>query len=428
LNAPAVLLSVSAAAKGRSDVVRLVWHTIAMDTRSYISPKGGRSLLLRPAALAIPLLAACGDSPSSYAHNESNVVGEDAAGEVEVEEDACSEDCDAPSGQLDAGEAAPDAAHDAGSRLDASQEQPRDAGASTRDAEVEPREAGRVDDASTARDSGSSAAADAAAAGDAGSSNGGSDASSSTGTRRVTIRFRAEVSGEPFACGRSYDNQGTPPVSATPSDLRMFVHQVRLIGADGSDTPVQLDTRESWQVPEAALIDFEDAQGACVNGNAGTNLELTGTVPAGSYTGVAFKNGLPPALNHGDPALAPAPLRNAPAMLWTWAQGYKFLVAELQQVVPTGQFPGHGWIHLGSAACVNQVCQRPNQNEVRLTGFDIDSNVVVLDLGAVLAQTDLTQESECHASGSVCGSGYSALGVNFATGQALATFPAFRVE
>jgi uncharacterized repeat protein (TIGR04052 family) len=293
-------------------------------------------------------------------------------------------------------------------------------------------------DAGTAADGGSP---DDAGASDAGVSDGSSGTDAETdldagppAPRAVTIRFKAEVSGQDFACGQTYANQGSTSVSATPSDLRFFVQDLRLINSAGEDVPVSVATRSPWQMPEVALVDFENGQGACVNGNPETNVEITGTVPAGTYTGVAFRNGIPPALNHGNPATAPAPLSNAPGTLWTWLSGYKFILAELSQVVGAGQIPGLGLVHIGSTACSGNpqqgtvTCARPNRNEVRLANFNPDTNVVVVDLGTIHAQTDISQDAQCHSSGTFCAAPFASLGVDFATGQALATQTAFHVE
>jgi uncharacterized repeat protein (TIGR04052 family) len=296
-----------------------------------------------------------------------------------------------------------------------------------------------LSDASTALDSsktGSDATADdASALVDAGARDGGGDATTdASAPRSVTIRFKAEVSGQDFACGRNYTGQGSSAVEATPTDFRFFVQDLRLINALGADVPVLMNERARWQTPDVALIDFEDGQGSCFSGNEATNFIITGSVPAGQYTGVAFRNGIPAQLNHGDPAAAPAPLKNAPGTLWSWQAGYKFLIAELQQVVPSGQIPGLGLVHVGSSACTGNAqqgavtCARPNRSEIRLSAFDPEVNQIVVDLGTIHAQTDISQDSQCHSAGTTCPAPFAAVGVDFSTGQPLATYPAFHVR
>ncbi|MEY4514662.1 MAG: hypothetical protein RLZZ450_6784 [Pseudomonadota bacterium] len=254
--------------------------------------------------------------------------------------------------------------------------------------------------------------------------------------REISLQFKAEVSGADFACGQSYPNQGSGSTTVTPTDFRFFVQSIRLLKADGSEVPLQMTDRAPWQTPEVALVDFENGAGACQNGNAATNTVITGTVPGGDYTGLAFVNGIPDALNHGDPASAPAPLQQAPGTLWSWLSGYKFVLTELGQVGPDGTLLGGlGLTHIGSSGCSGSpqtggavTCLKPNRNEVRLTGFNPDNSVIVADLGVVFAQTDLTVDAQCHSSGAFCPSTFEAMGVNFATGQALTTQRLYHVE
>jgi uncharacterized repeat protein (TIGR04052 family) len=243
----------------------------------------------------------------------------------------------------------------------------------------------------------------------------------------VTITFRAAVGTLPFACGQTYANQGTAGTSVTPRDFRFYVQDVRLIDAAGQEVPVTLDVRAPWQAATVALLDFENGQGSCLDGDAGTNMTITGTVPAGQYTGVAFRNGVPLDLNHDDPTTLPAPLR-APRMQWSWLTGFRFVKANLvagaaQQAAETGSTgcsgdPGQGTV----------TCTRPNRSNVVLTGFNPATNVIVADIGAIFASFNLSQTNECHGTGAVCGPMYTALGVDPATGAALATQVVYRVE
>jgi uncharacterized repeat protein (TIGR04052 family) len=362
-----------------------------------------------PLSWLLALAAGCSGADDQHGRDESSVKHEDAATSADDRDSA-----DAP-------------AQDCGRACDA---QDDDAALSPGDAAAAS-DAGLGDSPDTGAGLDAGSERDASALPDAQASDGASldSAARDAGPqRRVTIRFKAEVSGQAFACGQTYANQGSTRVMATPTDLRFFVQDLRLINAAGADVPVRMDTRSPWQVPELALIDFENAQGSCASGNAGTNLEITGEVPVGSYAGVAFKNGVPAALNHADPALAPAPLKNAPGAYWSWALGYKFLIAELHQVVPAGQIPGTAGVHVGSAACSGDVCGRPNRNEIRLSGFNPDSSVIVVDLGTIHAGSDLTMEAQCHSFGTSCPAPFTALGIDYDTGLPLATQGAFKVR
>lgn len=248
----------------------------------------------------------------------------------------------------------------------------------------------------------------------------------------VTLRFGAKLGDSNFACGQRYQAQGSSAVAVTPIDFRFFVQQVRLIRADGVEVPLLLAERAPWQTRQVALLDFEDGSGSCVNGNAGTNRQVTGWAPPAAYTGVVVVQGIPAALNHADPASAPAPLRNAPATLWSWTLGYKFLLAELAQLDASGA-PGLGLVHVGSMGCTGSggivECTRSNRPELRFEQFDLTRDTIVADLSLLFAATDLTQDNQCHATGSTCADAYTRLGLNYATGQATpASQQVYRVE
>jgi uncharacterized repeat protein (TIGR04052 family) len=166
---------------------------------------------------------------------------------------------------------------------------------------------------------------------------------------------------------------------------------------------------------------------------------ITGRVPAGDYRGVAFANGVPLALNHADPVTLTGPLQ-APGMHWTWMSGFRFLIAEVAQAVgPEGQDDagspgGAGILHLGSVACAGSFvtgdiqCGRPNRNQVRLDGFDPERDVIVADLGALFADTDLSAPSVCHSFDTLCEPMVEALGIDWLTGMPTSGQRVYRVE
>jgi uncharacterized repeat protein (TIGR04052 family) len=263
------------------------------------------------------------------------------------------------------------------------------------------------------------------------------------GAGSVTIRFKATVGAAAFACGTTYSNQGTAGTSVRPRDFRFYVQSVRLIDAQGHEVPFAMDVRSPWQTADLALLDFEDGTADCVDGNAPMNAIITGTAPAGTYTGIVFSNGVPDALNHADPLTLPAPLQ-AGAMSWGWLYGFKFVKAELGATgAPAADAAaGLGLVHLGSVGCDNSVdggspdfngppsvaCSQPNRNEIRLTGFDPTAHAIVADIGAIFAATDLSKDQQCHSEGDACPSMFWSLGVDFATGAKLKTQTVYRFE
>jgi uncharacterized repeat protein (TIGR04052 family) len=225
-------------------------------------------------------------------------------------------------------------------------------------------------------------------------------------TQAFEIRFDARMGDKPVRCGESYANIGSTKATATLQDFRLYVSEVRLITADGRDVPLQLTPDNQWQNDRLALLDFENATGNC-NGNAATNTVIRGTAPAGSYKGLAFEIGVPFDLNHKDPTLASAPL-NYSALTWPWRTGYKFVSIDLETTPRDGAANASGFsLHLGSTECgagsptrpPTAPCANPNRSAYRLTTFNPKSQKVILDLAALLANTDVTTNAAGSTSG-----------------------------
>ena len=175
----------------------------------------------------------------------------------------------------------------------------------------------------------------------------------------------------------------------TASDFRFYVHDVALRPAGGGDlVPLTLEENDS-QFGPLALLDFEDATEACEMGSSSTHTAVTGEAPAGDYTGVSFKVGVPFDMNHLDPVTDPAPLQQS-GMSWAWQFGYKFIKAD-------GAVGGEGFnLHLGSTGCPGEAaeqpptgpCVNPNLMEVKLE-MDLADGVIVADVGRVLRDADV---------------------------------------
>jgi uncharacterized repeat protein (TIGR04052 family) len=269
--------------------------------------------------------------------------------------------------------------------------------------------------------------------GGAAAGNGGSGGSGADGTA-VTIRFKAKVGASDFACDKEYDGQGSANTKITPQDFRMFVQDVSLIRDDNMVVPVKLTVRAPWQSEKVALLDFENATGSCGDGDSATNSEITGTVPAGKYKGVSFATGVPEDVNHLDPATQPDPLKTYANLSWGWLTGFRFAKIEVIQVVPSGQPFGIGLAHPGTTSCTgnpqqNTVsCSKQNRNSIKLEPFDAASNTVLIDVGALFKETNLTETAECHSTGSYCTPMFNALGINFADGKPRDGQTMFKVE
>ncbi len=272
------------------------------------------------------------------------------------------------------------------------------------------------------------------------------DAADGSTAQSFTLQFGAKVADAEFACGTQYNDVGSANSIITPMDLRFYVSNIRLITEGGEQVPFTIDDVAPFQSPAVALLDFEDGTGECRNGNSALNAQVTGTAPAGNYVGLAFSTSVPFDLNHADPTSLPAPLQPSD-MTWGWLLGYKFVKAEVRQVLPETDadagadaavpMPGAGIFHLGSTACQNVAdasaemlveCAKPNRNDVVLNEFNPAENTVVLDVAQLFGETDLSAMAMCHSMGDACGDMFTSFGVNYETGAPLAEQSAFHAE
>jgi uncharacterized repeat protein (TIGR04052 family) len=216
-----------------------------------------------------------------------------------------------------------------------------------------------------------------------------------SGPQDVTINFAAAVGSQAFACGQSYANLGSTQVTAAATDFMMYVSEVRLLRADGTEVPVTLTQIPQWQLDNVALIDFATGGTgtACPNATPEVNTRVVGTVPAGTYTGLRFQLGLPFEKNHIDQTTATGPL-SLSRMFWSWNAGYK--AVRLDLITPGF---ANGWfIHLGSTGCtptgsastVPTSCAQPNRITLTFAGFDASRDVVVADVAQLLSGSNLT--------------------------------------
>jgi uncharacterized repeat protein (TIGR04052 family) len=268
-------------------------------------------------------------------------------------------------------------------------------------------------------------------------------------TQAVSIQFAAQANGKDAECGavNEITNLGTSLKTAELQDLRFYVSSLELINDKGQAVAVTLDknTNQDFGV---ALLDFENATGACVGGDAKTNTVITGKIPTGTYTGIKFTLGVPDtvvdasgntiALNHSNTTAMTAPLDVA-AMAWSWQGGRKFAKIELK---PTGGVTNQkgtpetaddatvtSWVvHMGATGCAGSdatgySCTNANLANIALNSFDASKQKVVLDVPALVAQSDIsvnqnsaigcmsgTTDKECPAV-------FDALGLDLLTGK-----------
>lgn len=211
-------------------------------------------------------------------------------------------------------------------------------------------------------------------------------ASENTATDDVVIRFAGSSDGTAAAC----DTEASAPAGWKVRDLRFFVHDLRLVGENGEEVPVDLVDDGSWQGSGVALLDLQEDCGRV--GNEVRRI-VVGTVPLDPestrrrWRGLRFRVGVPFALNHQDPAHALGPLART-SMHWNWRAGYKFLRFSAEEA---GE---DRWrLHLGSTGCEGLVgaiekCRYPSRPEVVLPGLDVETDTVVFDPALLFAVLD----------------------------------------
>jgi uncharacterized repeat protein (TIGR04052 family) len=239
----------------------------------------------------------------------------------------------------------------------------------------------------------------------------------------IEIPFVPRFGEQPISCE-------TNDTGIAMTDLRFYIHDLRLLGTDGTETTVTMLEDPLWQGNAVALLDFEDGSGACINGTQQTNTVIRAQVPEDEYTGVRFRIGVPEDLNHADPLRAEAPL-NYSVMHWHWRTGYKFLRAGI-----ANDSDGF-WMHLGSSRCESTSsnagrCRAPNRPLVELAAFIPGDDVVEVDLQQLVQRIDLTDGSPSDCSSgpaeSECKMPFQALGLDFATGKAAGVAALFRAQ
>lgn len=250
-------------------------------------------------------------------------------------------------------------------------------------------------------------------------------------TQEYALNFEGVVGDETFDCGSTY-TMGENEVTFT--EFKFYVSDVSLVTADGDLVEAALVDDGIWSNGSVALVDFEDATGACSNGTAETKTTVDVEAPAGDYTGVRFTVGVPFEENHQDVAVADSPL-NLAQMFWNWNGGYKFV--RIDGSASDGTDTGGFKLHIGSTMCMmpegsEEVsgCMNPNRAEIALDGFDPASSTIKLDLADLLADVDMTPVDDeafnCQAmpAHTACGDIFPRLGLDFgdATAGAQSSF------
>lgn len=183
----------------------------------------------------------------------------------------------------------------------------------------------------------------------------------------VNLNFEALANGQNLTTGSNITANAR---TVQFRDFRLFVSEVKMVRADGTTADVTLTTDNVWQANGVALIDFETTQ------TSDKNLKVTGTAPAGAYTGIQYTVGVPESLNHLDRTTQVSPL-NVSAMYWAWTSGYKHSKIEFSFD------SGTSWtnLHVGSTNCSGAPnygnCSKKYRATIQLLGSINPSNQTI---------------------------------------------------
>lgn len=267
------------------------------------------------------------------------------------------------------------------------------------------------------------------------------------------IRFKAMAGASPLQCGKDITGHSAFRTTGTESfsegivrtfhiaeimpislkDLRLYVSNLTLLEADGSETKPASIADGKWQNGSVTLLDFEDHSGDCT-GTSDTNSLIKVPLPNKLYKGIRFEVGVPEEFNHQNQALANSPL-NVSGLAWGWAMGYRFLVAEFVSHDPTAN-GNTAVFHLGSGGCFMSApyaCSRPNRAVIDLEppgGYNPMTQSVKLDLKALVNGWDIRAGSvSCHSeNATTCASPFANLGIDFSTGNLSGTQSVFSIS
>jgi uncharacterized repeat protein (TIGR04052 family) len=187
-------------------------------------------------------------------------------------------------------------------------------------------------------------------------------------------------------------------------------------------------------------------------------MELRGKVPAGEYTGIKFRIGVPQSINHDELTAHASPL-NKSALYWDWAMGHIFFSAVSRTMIDIAEDDGGvdddsgvddadggtepsdfntHFTHVGATGCDGDptggepvtTCTNPNRAEITLSDFDHVSQTIIADFAQVKRGSDVAANIGCHSfTANTCTSPFLRLGLSYATGEASGlTQTVFRAE
>lgn len=274
-----------------------------------------------------------------------------------------------------------------------------------------------------------------------------------------TLQFAAALNGVAPTCDKELSGLGPAKQHTVGvNDLRFYVSNLQFKNSAGESVALTLDSNEfqlNMESGSVALIDLTgNSTGSCAptaiafaEGTARTNSVVSGTTVVEDVAAVSFDVGVPQAvmksvIGVNTPEGAPSPMSE---MYWSWASGYRHFVFNFA-VRDASNGTGDGYVHIGSRNCGppagralsdRAACEFLNTPQFSAPQFNLKTNKVTVDLGALLAGLDFIAPIydpktymvigqgvgvECHSSPTQpdCSSLFPSLGIDPATGTAQA--------
>jgi uncharacterized repeat protein (TIGR04052 family) len=200
------------------------------------------------------------------------------------------------------------------------------------------------------------------------------------------------------------------------------VHDVRVRDAEGRWAAAQIVDDGRHQSTAIALVDLVAATTGCRDGRSG-HATIRLDVPAGTWRAIAFRVGVPFALDHADPATSTAPLTIG-EMHWGWQAGFKHLRVE-------GDRDGAPFrVHLGATGCEGTFthvtrCVREDVAEVEIDDVDVGRSAIAFDLAALVGVRATSCMGGDDAS---CATAFDALGLDLDRGAPTHAAKAFHAR
>jgi len=239
---------------------------------------------------------------------------------------------------------------------------------------------------------------------------GSDDGADEPKARSFALAFASVADGKSVGCKDTIQGLGPDGADSVGiSDLRFYVSNLKFWDSSKKEVQITLDENEFQYASAAGQVSLVDptgnTEGTCAGnaiafseGTQRTNYSITGTAVVDRVKSISFDVGVPQAVMQDviathTPEGAPSPLAE---LQWTWASGYRHFVLNFAVTDGDGK-GGEGYLHVGSRNCGpadglaledRDRCDFVNNPQVALSDFNLDKNVVTVDVGKLLSGLD----------------------------------------